>query len=149
RTALTLKVTNTRPKPVAAQSSLEFPGLRSTAPTFMPSRSAPYCPLVRSPGSLGVLCPGPVYAGSPSGCQSPHLGSSPEVVNSGQLCRYDSGPPLSIVRQTCCRPAYWKPRAVPICPPPAFCAAVVWLLFAAVAAGDWNCGKFEMGPQFV
>src|SRR2546430_7728811 len=84
---LTLKLTNTRPKPVAAHSSFEFPGLRSIATTVMPRRSAPYWELVRSPGSPFVLCPGPVYAGSPSGCQSPHLGSSPEVVNSGQVWR--------------------------------------------------------------
>ena len=45
---------------------------------------------------------------------APQRGSAAEVVNSGQLAsRYPCGPPLSIVRQTWFRPAYWKPRNAP------------------------------------
>ena len=50
-TLFTLNETKTRPKLVAAHSSLAFPGFRSVATTVPARRSLPYCALVRSPGS--------------------------------------------------------------------------------------------------
>src|SRR5207248_939643 len=79
-----------RPESVDAHIELVSPGHLSTWETMLPTPSvrsrSPQYELVRSP-----LPP-------PSWTQSPHAGSSPGVVNSGQFAsRYDWLPPLSCV----------------------------------------------------
>src|SRR5260370_1826026 len=92
-----------RPESVDAHIVLVSPGHLSTWETMLPAPSvrsrSPQNELVRSP-----LTP-------PSWTQSPHAGSSPAVVNSGQFAStYDWLPPLSSVRPTCSSPLYIVPE---------------------------------------
>src|SRR5438445_10666632 len=86
----------TRPVPVAAQSVPVSLGARSVTATAPPRRSAPYGAEVRS-----------VALGGPILTKSPHAGSAPEVVNSGQFASRESRlPPQPWVRQALNEP--WK-----------------------------------------
>src|SRR5215510_7071014 len=85
---------NTRPVDVAAHSVLESVELRATCAT-VPRERSPHRADVRSVDGMP----------SPMMTKSPHPGSSPGVVNSGQfVSRYVWSPPQSCVRHTLSSP---------------------------------------------
>src|ERR1700687_1069215 len=88
---------NTRPVPVAAQSVPVSPDARATCAMKFPAL-VPRALLVRSP------------ADPPSSTQSPQVALAPSVMNSGQFASRKAWlPPLSVVRQTPCKPANIDP----------------------------------------
>src|SRR5262245_1813344 len=100
----------TRPPVVAAQSVELSPVARESQLTLPPLRLVPY-------GQVGVAVPAaqisrPLADGSPSFAQSPHCTAKSPVNRLQCWSRYACGPPSSVVRHACWRPANSEPCTV-------------------------------------